>query len=56
MRKDLTAELIPELIEQTFLNATEDGSIKETSFNQMRPQPLGPFQQGLKYQKRTLEL
>ncbi|CAH2465406.1 alpha/beta fold hydrolase [Bacillus sp. S4] len=46
--KDLTAELIPELIEQTFLNATEDGSIKETSFNQMRPQPLGPFQQELK--------
>ncbi|MEK4706725.1 alpha/beta fold hydrolase [Bacillus sp. FSL R10-2780] len=46
--KDLTAELIPELIEQTFLNATEDGSIKEASFNQMRPQPLGPFQQELK--------
>ncbi|MGG0258917.1 alpha/beta fold hydrolase [Bacillus mycoides] len=46
--KDLTAELIPELIEQTFLNATEDGSIKEASFNQMRPQPLGPFQQEIK--------
>ncbi|MEC2863573.1 alpha/beta hydrolase [Bacillus thuringiensis serovar kyushuensis] len=45
---DLTAELIPNLIEQTFLNATEDGSIKEASFNQMRPQPLGPFQQELK--------
>ncbi|HHT7235651.1 MULTISPECIES: alpha/beta fold hydrolase [Bacillus] len=45
---DLTAELIPELIEQTFLNATEDGSIKGASFNQMRPQPLGPFQQELK--------
>jgi pimeloyl-ACP methyl ester carboxylesterase len=45
---DMTAELIPELIEQTFLNATEDGSIKGASFNQMRPQPLGPFQKELK--------
>ncbi|MGE6549821.1 alpha/beta fold hydrolase [Bacillus mycoides] len=45
---DLTAELVPELIEQTFLNATEDGSIKGASFNQMRPQPLGPFQKELK--------
>ncbi|HFK1706653.1 MULTISPECIES: alpha/beta fold hydrolase [unclassified Bacillus (in: firmicutes)] len=45
---DITAELIPELIEQTFLNATEDGSIKGASFNQMRPQPLGPFQKELK--------
>ncbi|MGW6194323.1 alpha/beta fold hydrolase [Bacillus cereus] len=45
---DMTAELIPDLTEQTFLNATEDGSIKEASFNQMRPQPLGPFQQELK--------
>lgn len=44
----MTAELIPNLIEQTFLNATEDGSIKEASFNKMRPQPLGPFQQELK--------
>ncbi|MGE6617194.1 alpha/beta fold hydrolase [Bacillus mycoides] len=45
---DMTAELIPELIEQTFLNATEDGSIKGASFNQMCPQPLGPFQKELK--------
>ncbi|HDR7605504.1 alpha/beta fold hydrolase [Bacillus mycoides] len=45
---DMTAELIPELIEQTFLNATEDGSINGASFNQMRPQPLGPFQKELK--------
>ncbi|PFE99466.1 alpha/beta hydrolase [Bacillus thuringiensis] len=45
---DLTAELIPNLIEQTFLNATEDEAIIETSFKQMRPQPLGPFQQELK--------
>ncbi|MEK5301063.1 alpha/beta fold hydrolase [Bacillus sp. FSL R10-2201] len=45
---DMTAELIPELIEQTFSNATEDGSIKGASFNQMRPQPLGPFQKELK--------
>ncbi|MED2038700.1 alpha/beta fold hydrolase [Bacillus wiedmannii] len=45
---DMTAELIPNLIEETFLNATEDEVIKETSFKQMRPQPLGPFQQELK--------
>ncbi|KFN03019.1 alpha/beta fold hydrolase [Bacillus clarus] len=45
---DMTAELIPELIEQTFLNATEDEAIKDASFKQMRPQPLGPFQQELK--------
>lgn len=45
---DMTAELIPELTEQTFLNATENAAIKESSFKQMRPQPLGPFQQELK--------
>ncbi|MBE7147534.1 alpha/beta fold hydrolase [Bacillus mycoides] len=45
---DMTAELIPELTEQTFLNATEDEAIKEASFNKMRPQPLRPFQQELK--------
>ncbi|MGG1849935.1 alpha/beta hydrolase [Bacillus wiedmannii] len=45
---DMTAELIPELTEQTFLNATENEAIKESSFKQMRPQPLGPFQQELK--------
>ncbi|SIQ33110.1 Alpha/beta hydrolase family protein [Bacillus cereus] len=45
---DMTAELVPELTEQTFLNATENAAIKESSFKQMRPQPLGPFQQELK--------
>ncbi|HDR8172755.1 alpha/beta fold hydrolase [Bacillus cereus] len=45
---DMTAELIPELTEQTFLNATENAAIKESSFKQMRPQPLGPFQQEIK--------
>ncbi|HDR7781759.1 MULTISPECIES: alpha/beta fold hydrolase [Bacillus] len=45
---DMTAELIPELTEQTFLNATKNAAIKESSFKQMRPQPLGPFQQELK--------
>ncbi|RFB47971.1 alpha/beta fold hydrolase [Bacillus sp. dmp10] len=45
---DMTAELIPNLIEQTFLNATENAAIKESSFKQMRPQPLGPFQQEIK--------
>ncbi|ABY42995.1 MULTISPECIES: alpha/beta fold hydrolase [Bacillus] len=52
---DMTAELIPELIEQTFLNATEDGSIKGASFNQMRPQPLGPFQKELKISEENFE-
>ncbi|MEH6941025.1 alpha/beta fold hydrolase [Bacillus sp. JJ722] len=46
--KDMTAELIPELIEQTFFNATEDDAIKQAAIKQMRPQPLGPFQQELK--------
>ncbi|MGQ7775028.1 alpha/beta fold hydrolase [Bacillus sp. WC2507] len=45
---DMTAELIPELTEQTFLNATENAAMKESSFKQMRPQPLGPFQQEIK--------
>ncbi|EJR60547.1 hypothetical protein IIO_03255 [Bacillus cereus VD115] len=45
---DMTAELIPNLIEQTFLNATENEEMKEASFKKMRPQPLGPFQQELK--------
>lgn len=52
---DMTAELIPELIGQTFLNATEDGSIKGASFNQMRPQPLGPFQKELKISEENFE-
>lgn len=47
-KNDMTAELIPELTEQTFLNATENAAIKESSFKQMRPQPLGPFQQEIK--------
>ncbi|MFK4466104.1 alpha/beta fold hydrolase [Bacillus sp. RC252] len=50
---DMTAELIPNLIEQTFLNATEDEAIKEASFKQMRPQPLGPFQQELKISEES---
>ncbi|MFD6510511.1 alpha/beta fold hydrolase [Bacillus sp. NPDC060175] len=50
---DLTAELIPRVIEQTFLNATEDEAIKEASFKQMRPQPLGPFQQELKISEES---
>ncbi|EEL35089.1 alpha/beta fold hydrolase [Bacillus toyonensis] len=45
---DMTAELIPNLIEKTFLNATENEEIKEASSKKMRPQPLGPFQQQLK--------
>jgi pimeloyl-ACP methyl ester carboxylesterase len=45
---NMTAELVPELIEQTFLNATEDDAIKLAAFQRMRPQPLGPFQQEIK--------
>ncbi|HDR7378734.1 MULTISPECIES: alpha/beta fold hydrolase [Bacillus] len=45
---DMTAELIPNLIEKTFLNATENEEIKEASSKKMCPQPLGPFQQQLK--------
>ncbi|PFZ80662.1 alpha/beta hydrolase [Bacillus toyonensis] len=45
---DMTAELIPNLIEKTLLNATENEEIKEASSKKMRPQPLGPFQQQLK--------
>ncbi|HDR4723913.1 alpha/beta fold hydrolase [Bacillus cereus group sp. Sample62] len=50
---DMTAELIPNLIEQTFLNATENEEIKEASFKKMRPQPLGPFQQELKISEES---
>ncbi|MGG0725335.1 alpha/beta fold hydrolase [Bacillus mycoides] len=50
---DMTAELIPNLIEQTFLNATENEAIKEASFKKMRPQPLGPFQQELKISEES---
>ncbi|MGZ9769724.1 alpha/beta fold hydrolase [Bacillus toyonensis] len=52
---DMTAELIPELTEQTFLNATENAAIKESSFKQMRPQPLGPFQQEIKISAENFE-
>ncbi|KEK24097.1 alpha/beta fold hydrolase [Bacillus gaemokensis] len=45
---NMTAELVPELIEQTFLNATKDDAIKQIAFKRMRPQPLDPFQQELK--------
>lgn len=50
---DMTAELTSNLIEQTFLNATENEVIKETSFKKMRPQPLGPFQQKLKISEKN---
>ncbi|GGE71537.1 alpha/beta fold hydrolase [Priestia taiwanensis] len=42
---DMTAVLVPETIENTFLNATNDEAIKEAAFKKMRPQALAPFQQ-----------
>lgn len=45
---NMTAELVPEFIEQTFFNATEDDEIKQAAIKRMRPQPLGPFQQEIK--------
>ncbi|PDX99417.1 alpha/beta fold hydrolase [Bacillus pseudomycoides] len=45
---NMTAELDPEYIEQTLLNATKDDAIKLATIKRMRPQPLGPFQQELK--------
>lgn len=46
--KDMTAELLPELIEQTLLNATENDEIKQAAIKRIRPQALGPFQQEIK--------
>jgi pimeloyl-ACP methyl ester carboxylesterase len=45
---DMTAVLVPELMDETFLNATGDKAIKEASAKKMRPQPLAPFQQEMK--------
>jgi triacylglycerol esterase/lipase EstA (alpha/beta hydrolase family) len=42
---NMTSELLPEHIEQTFFNAIEDKKIIKTALKRMRPQPMGPFQQ-----------
>jgi pimeloyl-ACP methyl ester carboxylesterase len=45
---DMTAVIPTELIEETFLNATNDDAVKQVAYKKMRPQPLAPFQQEVK--------
>jgi len=46
--KNMTAELLPEFIQETFFNAVEDDQVVQAAIKKMRPQPLGPFQQEVK--------
>jgi len=45
---NMTAELLPQFIQETFFNATEDEETVQAAIKKMRPQPLGPFQQEVK--------